>query len=438
MFVSPRAPRARLAWLSIAVALVAAIAGCTLSSGGYNTTSPPKIRVFNGAIDIGTVDVTLGGVFSVPVLGYEQFSTYRTTSTGAQTVTITQTGTTNVVTQTTQDFQNGDRFSYILYGRPSAPSTILVRDNVELPGGGSFKVRFINAATEMGPLDLYVTAPDAALDATSPSIGGVVLGGVSDFIEPNAGDVQVRITPAGSKTVLYDSGKIGLSERNAYSVVAYSRGDPKLVNAGILTMDTLGSGQLINSTVGEIRLVNGVTGVGPINMLVDGAASIGSIAYGFASPYQPGTAGSHTIVLEPTSAPGSALVTGTLQLAPGGATTIVGFGATGSVVAVSLADINFMPMVAGNARVRVLNANSAGKSVTTFVNGSLVVGALSPGNSSVYFELPAQTYTFGFVDATTSTDVLDVPGVVLAAGHTYTIYLLGPAAQFSSLITQDR
>jgi hypothetical protein len=266
----------------------------------------------------------------------------------------------------------------------------------------------------------------------------VALGTASDFVEPNAGDVEIRITPAGSKTVLYDSGKVALSERNAYTVVAYSRGDTNLVNAGILTMDTLGSGQLINSTVGEIRLLNAVPGVGPVNMLVDGAASIGSINYGLASPYQPGPTGAHTIALEPTSAPGSTLVTGTLQLPPGGATTIVGFGATGSTVAISLVDINFQPMVAGNARVRVVNVNSAGVKVNTYVNGSLVVGALTPGNSSLYFELPAQTYTFGFVDATSNTDVLDVPGIVLAAGHTYTIYLIGPSGQFSTAITQDR
>ena len=82
--------------------------------------------------------------------------------------------------------------------------------------------------------------------------------------------------------------------------------------------------------------------------------------------------------------------------------------------------------------------NDLRQSITTFVNGSLVVGALAPGNSSVFFELPAQTYTFGFVDATTSADLLDVPGVVLAAGHTYTIYLIGPAGQLGSLVTQDR
>src|SRR5437588_6597793 len=100
MSVSFRAPRARLAWITIAALLLAAIAGCTLSSGGYNTTSPPKIRVFNGAIDIGAVDVTLGNVPSVSALGYEQNSTYRTASTGDELIRLTLTGTTTVLVDT--------------------------------------------------------------------------------------------------------------------------------------------------------------------------------------------------------------------------------------------------------------------------------------------------------------------------------------------------
>jgi hypothetical protein len=439
MSVSYRAHRARLAWVSLAVLLVAAIAGCTLKSGGYNTTSPPKVRVFNAAIDIGAVDLTLGSVLAVPLLGYEQAAPYHAASTGTQALQFTYSGSDTVISSTTQDLENGDRFSYILYGRPTAPATILVRDNIDLPGGGSYKIRFINAATETGPLDLYITAPGATLDASAtPTISNVALGTASDFVEPNAGSVEVRITRAGSKVAIYDSGQVTLSERNAYELVAYSRGDPNLVNATIFTMDTLGSAQLLPSTLSELRLVNAVPGTPIINLVIDGTTALGNIAYPFASAYQPGIPGTHTVSVEPASSPGNPLVTGSQTFPPGGASTVVALGPAGSVIAVALADINFMPSVAGNARVRVVNAQSGGAGVTTFVNGGLAVGALTPGQASLYFELPAQTYTFGFVDSTSSAPLLDVPGVVLAAGHTYTLYLIGLPGQLTSLLTLDR
>ena len=438
MSVSFRALSARLAWILVPLLAIGAIAGCTLESGGYNTTSPPKIRMFNAAIDIGAVDLTLGTVVTLGAFGYEQFAPYRTSATGQQPVILTLSGTSTVLTQTTQDFQNGDRFSYILYGRPAAPQTILLRDNIELPGGGNYKLRLINAANEKGPLDLWVTSPGASIDFnTAPAISNVALGGASDFVELNSGNVEVRLTPHGSQTVIYDSGQVTLSERNAYAVIAYSRGDANLVNAGIFTMDTLGSGQLINSTQSDVRLVNGIANVGPIDLSVAGNAAIGSIAYAQASPYQGGLPGSQTISIAATSNPSTALLSGTQTFPAGGANTVVAFRNAGNVVALTLSDINFQPQTPGNARVRVVNASSDVGGVNTLINGSLAVGTLPAGATSLYFELPPTTYTFTFVNPTTSATLLDVPGVTLAANHTYTLFLIGPPGQLTTLLTQD-
>jgi hypothetical protein len=438
MSVSFRASSARLAWILVPLLAIAAIAGCTLSSGGYNTTSPPKIRMFAAAIDISAVDLTLGNVLSLGGLGYEQFAPYRTTGTGQQPVVLTLSGTTTVLTQTTQDFENGDRFSYILYGRPSAPQTILLRDNVDLPGGGNYKLRLINAANESGPLDLWVTNAGTSIDFNgAPTINNVPLGGASDFVELGVGNVEVRLTRHGTQTVVYDSGQIALSERNAYAIVAYSRGNTGQVNAGVFTMDTLGSGQLINSTQSDVRLVNAVANVGPINLSVNGNVAIGSIAYAQASAYQPGPTGSQTISIAATSNPTTALLNGTQTFPAGGANTIVAFRNAGNVVALTLSDINFQPQTPGSARVRIVNAGSDIGGVSTLVNGSLTVGALGAGATSLYFELPPTSYTFTFVDPTTSAVLLDVPGVALAAGHTYTLFLIGPPGQLTSLLTQD-
>ena len=256
MFVRTGAPRARLAWLTLAILIVSAIAGCTLKSGGYNTTSPPKIRFFNAGIDIGSIDVTIGTIQTIQLQNYETFAVYRTAQTGTQPIVVSQSGATTTLLQSSADFENGTKLSYIVYGRPAAPAAVLVSDNVDLPGGGKYKLRLVNTATEMGPLDVYVTQLAADLATASPTISGVALGTSSDFVELDAGSVEVRITPQGSKTVLYDSGQITLSERNAYSLVAYSRGDPALVNVGLFTLDTLGSGALLPSTLGQLRLVN--------------------------------------------------------------------------------------------------------------------------------------------------------------------------------------
>lgn len=437
MFVPLRAPRARLAWLSVAVLLIATIAGCTLKSGGYNTVSPPKIRFFNSAIDIGSVAITLGSVPLTAGLNYETFTGYATAQTGQQPITVSLAGQTTTFLETSQDFSNGDRFSYVLYGRATSPAAILVSDVVDLPGGGNVKFRLINVATEQGPLDFYVTNPGADIAQSAPTISNVALGTASAFVEVESGSRELRITPSGSKTVLFDSGQMTVSDRNAYSIVAYARGDPNLVNVGLLTMDTLGSGSLLPSLLADLRLVNATPATPVVDMLIDGSVHIGSIAYGFGSSYQPELGGTHTVSYQPTGQPGTTLITGSLTFPPGGNSTAVLFGTAGAQLSFVLQDINFLPVTPTNARIRVVNVSSDTTSFVTLINGSLAVGALGPASPSLYFELPAATYTVAFADPTTSATLLQ-DSLTVAAGHTYTVFVMGTAGALRDLVTQDR
>lgn len=437
MSVFRRAPRARIASLSL-VLLLATLAGCDLKSGGYNTVSPPKIRFFNASMEIGAVDVTVG---TVPIAGgfnYELFTNYATTQTGPQTITLAQSGTTTPLVQTTQDFESGSRFSYVLFGRVSAPVALLLSDNIELPGGGHYKLRLVNAATDQGPIDVYVTDPGASLDNAAPAASGIALGSASDILELDAGSREVRITAQGSKTPLFDSGQITLNERNAYSIVAYSRGDPRLVNVGLLTLDTLGSGSLLASLLSDVRLVNATPATPLADMLVDGNVHIGSVPFGVVSNYQSEAGGEHTVSFTPTGVPGTTLITGSLTFPPGGNNTVALFGNAGAQSAFVLQDVNFQPVTPTNARVRVVDLLSNNQTFQTFVNGALTVGTLGPAQPSLYFELPAATYTFAFVDPTNSTTVFQDANVALAAGHTYTVFVMGTTGQVRDLVSLDR
>jgi len=431
------ATRARLQWLGLAVVALAVLVGCTAESGGYNTTSPPKIRFFNAAFDIGAINADVGTVQTITGLNYEQFATYHSASLGNQPVTILPTGTTTPLITSSVSFDNGQRWSHILYGRPNAPQALIVADNVDLSGGGKYKVRLVNAATEAGPLDVYVTAPGAPLDTATPTLAGVTLGGVSDFIELDAGSVEVRIVPSGTKSVFYDSAQITLSERNAYSLVAYSRGDPAQVNVGLLTHDTLGSGSLQNSAVGKVRVVNATPAVPSMNVASDGTAVATGVAYATASPYAVTGAGAHTVTVQAAGAPNVDILTGGVTFPPGGDASFVVFGTPGALVGITLSDANFLPMTAGNARLRVVNAGTGLGSASTFINGALAVGALPNGATSLYFELAPATYAVSFHDVASSGVILDIPAVTLAANHTYTLFLIGTPTAPAYVLTQD-
>jgi hypothetical protein len=437
MPASPSSPLARITWLALAAVLLALAAGCNLKSGGYNTTSPPKVRFFNASPDLGTIDATIGTVPAVGQMRYETFSSYRTATTGTQPISITLSGTTTQVLQTTQDFQNGERFSYIVFGRTGAPRALLLSDAVELPGGGNVKLRLVNATVEQQAIDVYVTNPGQDLETVTPTIANIASGSASEFIERNAGSSEVRVTRSGTKTVLYDSGQVTLSDRNAYSLVAYDRGDPAQVNLGLLTNDTLGSGATFNSLVSSTRFLNAAPGVPAATATID-QTPLPSVAYGTVSPYVTLPAGVRNASFAATATPGTPIISGSVLLPPGGASTVVFFGAAGAQQGFALQDFNLLPVTPGNGRVRVVNLGSGAGSVSTLVNGTLTVGALAAGQPSLYFELPPAAYTFTFVDPVSLAPLLTVPAVVVGTDHTYTLFLIGPPGQLGFVLSQDR
>jgi hypothetical protein len=92
--------------------------------------------------------------------------------------------------------------------------------------------------------------------------------------------------------------------------------------------------------------------------------------------------------------------------------------------------------------VRVVNTSAGGAAFDIFVNFSKQVSGLAVNAASPYlnFNAAANTgtaYEFDFNVAGTTTAVLKLTGVVLTAGHKYTIYIAGPSATLQGIVTQD-
>ena len=98
---------------------------------------------------------------------------------------------------------------------------IVLTDNNQPPAVGNVKVRLIHAAPSAGLVDIYITAPGVDINTISPTISGFTFKDNSDYLEVPAGDYQVRITLANTKTVAIDTGTLSLADgqiRTAFAV----------------------------------------------------------------------------------------------------------------------------------------------------------------------------------------------------------------------------
>ena len=89
-----------------------------------------------------------------------------------------------------------------------------------------------------------------------------------------------------------------------------------------------------------------------------------------------------------------------------------------------------------------MNASPNLGPIDVYVNFSQQITGLAGNSGSVYISETADAtigtaFEFDFNIANTTTPVLQLPGVILIAGHTYTIYVIGPSATPQGVIAQD-
>ena len=94
--------------------------------------------------------------------------------------------------------------SYLLLAYPGATTQFATLGNTFTPAAGQTGFRAFNATGGATGLDVFVTASGAPL--ATATAGNVLNGTASSFVSVPAGSQQIRITNAGSTTVLLDMG----------------------------------------------------------------------------------------------------------------------------------------------------------------------------------------------------------------------------------------
>src|SRR5215831_456717 len=433
----------------LCVVAAALLGSCTGAGNGVTTVASTKsnLRIVNLIPNAnGPIDITLDGNLFAAGLPFESLQPYQqinaiTQDNPTSTIQAFVTGSVSNLLSTTIAPLGEINYSYIMFGPVSQPIAQFVSDQTLDPGAGNFNLRVINGAAGIGAIDVYFTPPGADLGSASPVIAGIAYGVATGFANVSFGSLELRITPSGSKTVIFDSLPHDYAERGQFEAVVYSRESGTLVNVALLSLDSSGTGTLLNNLLAQFKVVNASQVPSPLNVFLNGALVLSNIPYAGASAYQKTTAAMPTLAVEATSTPGAVLLSLNPSLTPGTDSSILLEGPAGALAAVILTDNNLPPAL-GNTRVRFVNASVDVALLDVFVNFSRQISNL-PQNSGAYsLELAADsvsgtTYQFGFNVAGTAQTILTLPAVTLLAGHAYTIYVVGPGAALVGSVTQD-
>ena len=208
-------PSKGLRALLLALASASLLAAC----GGDDNfddradTADPKVR-FVHAIPEGPA-VTLLGDGVPPTastnVDYKYAGQYFGVPTAFANYSLRVAATNTELATASIDAQRGTKYTLVALAATGGAELLVINDpyHKKLTSNDA-RLRVLNAAPNAQAFDVYLTAVGIDLSTTSPGITSVAYKQVapasgSDSIEVNDGTYQLRITPQGSKTVIFNT-----------------------------------------------------------------------------------------------------------------------------------------------------------------------------------------------------------------------------------------
>jgi len=210
----------KLRLLTLGFAAAAFAAGCSDDNSSTAPATEAGVRVVHASPDAPSVDVLVDDTQVLSAVPYLGSSSYLEVPSGTRNVKVNAAGTSTTVIDADLPLTAGADYTVIAGGLVSEIAPLVLEDDRSAPSSGNVKVRAVHGAASAPAVDIYVTAPGADLQAATPALTNVPFGAASDYLTVPASDYQVRVTPAGSKTVVIDSGTLTLAAGQVRTAIA--------------------------------------------------------------------------------------------------------------------------------------------------------------------------------------------------------------------------
>ncbi len=199
-----------------AVTLLVVAAACSDSDGPQSVS---RVRFLHAAQGRAAIDFRADGATRGAALNYSaSWSATAVLSAGSRTFTARLTGATTDLATTAKSLANSASYSIVLAKRPTTDTLVVYSDTAATPATDKAWVRLLNVSPAAGNVDVYVTAATADIATATPQATNVAFLSPSKYIEVASGAQRVRITTAGTKTVVLDVNTIALTSRGVRSI----------------------------------------------------------------------------------------------------------------------------------------------------------------------------------------------------------------------------
>ena len=436
------------AFSSRRLALLAALASTVLlaacGGGGGDGPGNTSLRAINLTTDLPSVDISTSGTSRFTALAVDSVAPAITLEANTYSMQLTRTG--NPTPLLTRDFSlsKDQNYTAVVWGRETAPNISALSEDEPLADSvptTTARLRFFNATTDTGALDIYIGAASIDLGSAQPVQGALNSGGISGFRDIASGTQRLRVTGAGDPNdVRLDIPNFTLAGRKIATLVLTAGAGGILVNGTLI--EQRGPVTTLKNANARVRMVASVANAGNISASLGTSTLVGALRSPGVGPYTLVPAGDQNLTVRVN---GVVISNTTRNFAPGADYTVLAFGAENAGRVSLITDDNRLPGQNTRAKVRLVNGLTLSEPITMQIDflTQTATSDITAGNGSAYANPGAAGSNRLDITAPTSADPLF--SLTAASGANlfqpqgvYTVFMLGGQSTPAGRLSRDR
>jgi hypothetical protein len=201
--------------------LATSVAGGTIEL--LDRAAPARLRVVHASPDAPAVNVVVNDNFAQPLvqgLAFPSATPFVEVAAGTYNVKVTPAANAGVVViNANPALAAGAEYSVYAVGRLAAIEPLVLRDDRRRIATQA-KLRVLHASPSAGPVDLYVVARGVSIAQATPAFTAVPFKADTGYVSLAAGQYDVVVTPAGSKTAAIGPAPITVAANGVYTIAA--------------------------------------------------------------------------------------------------------------------------------------------------------------------------------------------------------------------------
>jgi hypothetical protein len=404
----------------LAAGLLATLVGC---SGSSDDPAPAQLRVVHGSADAPAVDILLNSRSIASSVPFKGTTGFLSVNPGKADLKVNVAGTSTTALAAMPELESGRFYTVMAVDQVAALKSLVIPEDGVAPGTGQVKVRVVHAVPKVSEVDVYVTTPSATLDGTSPTLSAVPFLGFSNALEVPASTYRIRITGAGSKTAVYDSGSVSLAAGSnlVLAAVEETLGASPVTLLG-LTRDPANPTLEIPDALALLRASHASPDAPGVDVLVNGSKALGDVVFPITSEYLPILSGTINLKVN-VAGTDTTVINADLPLVARKSYSVFAVDLVSHLAPLVVEDDLRVPAL-GKAKLRAVHLSPDAPDVDVWVNGVKELSNVAFKAYSPYLEVPAGVTDVKIHVAGTATVVLSA-NPTLSDGGIYTAAAIG-------------